>query len=46
MVGNYYPSVFFHFEQAGFSEEFLAFNKKNFSNARQSNPAALALDAG
>ena len=38
--------LFFHFEQAGFSEEFLAFNIKNFSIARQSNPAALALDAG
>ena len=38
--------LYFHFVQAGFSEEFLAFNKKNFSIARQSNPAALALDAG
>ena len=38
--------LYFHFVQAGYLEEFLALNKKNFSNARQSNLAALALDAG
>ena len=31
---------------AGFSEEFLAQNKKNFSNALQSNPAAFVMNAG
>ena len=31
---------------ASFSEGFLAQNKKNFSNALQSNPAALAMNVG
>ena len=38
--------IYLHILAAGFSEEFLAQNKKNFSNAQQSNPAALAMNVG
>ena len=38
--------IYLHILVAGFSEEFLAQNKKNFSNALQSNPAALVMNAG
>ena len=38
--------IYLHILAAGFSEEFLARNKKNFSNALQSNPAALVMNAG
>ena len=38
--------IYLHILAAGFSEEFLAQNKKNFSNALQSNPAALVMNAG
>ena len=38
--------IYLHILAAGFSEEFLAQNKKKFSNALQSNPAALVMNAG
>ena len=38
--------VYLHILVAGFLEEFLAQNIKNFSNALQSNPAALVMNAG
>ena len=38
--------LYLHNFRAGFSEEFLAQNKKNFPNALQSNPAALVMNAG
>ena len=38
--------IYLHILAAGFSEEFLAQNKKNFSNALQRNPAALVMNAG
>ena len=38
--------IYLHILAADFSEEFLAQNKKNFSNALQSIPAALVMNAG
>ena len=38
--------IYLHILASGFLEEFLAQNKKKFSNALQSNPAALVMNAG
>ena len=38
--------IYLHILATSFSEEFLAQNKKKISNALQSNPAALVMNAG